>query len=207
MEPREVNNQEQAQQRATEAKGQSLVEMSFILPLLLILLFGIIDIGYYVYCYATIYQAVRRGSDMAAYLPPYPSRLEGAYDSEGAWHDGWYDTTDLCVNTIITSTRKGAYLVDLNNLETDRSKFAITYLPGPGETADPDDDNPRATGKSVQVAITYTVEPLTPLYSLLPMTGDGTLTVKAVSLRTIQEQGVSLPVPGYGTVLCRDRED
>ena len=73
-------------------RGQSLVEMALILPLLLMVLFGIIDIGYYIYGYATIYFAARNGTEVAAELPPYPNKLNNA--------------TDKCTGKVVPSLRR-----------------------------------------------------------------------------------------------------
>lgn len=194
-------------------KGQSLVEMSLILPLLLILLFGIIDIGYYVYCYGTVYQAARRGSDLAAYYPPFPTRLDGAdvQDEDGnTYYDpDAYDLSDKCVYAVVKGTQTGAVLVDLSKIDRDREQFSITYRPAPDQDPDPKDKDPRKPGKTVVVAITHTIDPLTPLFGLIPVFGDqGRMTVYATSMRTIQGRGESMPQneEGYqeNRVVCRE---
>lgn len=55
-------------------RGQSMVEMALLLPLFLVLIFGIIDMGYIIYSYATLYQATREAAEVASVAPPYPSR-------------------------------------------------------------------------------------------------------------------------------------
>ncbi len=175
-------------------KGQSLVEMAFILPLLLILLFGIIDLGYYVYCYGTVYQAARRGSDMAAYYPPFPTRLDGAdvYEEDGTsfYDEDAYDMSDKCVYAVVKGTQEGAFLVDLSDIDKDRNQFSISYRPAPYLSPDPEDEDPRKPGKTIVVAITHTIDPLTPLFNLIPVFGnEGRMTVYATSMRTIQGRG------------------
>lgn len=216
-------------QNTYRTEGQSLLEMTFILPLLLILLFAIIDLGYYVYGYASIYQAVRQGSDVAAYYPPYPSRLRNGPEYLGrdpdtdelqfgtVEHADWYDMRDICTRAIVVSTQRGAVLMDLRAIEQDRDKFMITYHEtpdGPPLDISGMDTSPRELGKSVQVAITHTIEPLTPLWGLIPIIGnEGRVTVKARSMRTIQGQGESVPlvdVPGWDpdqTVVCTEDPD
>lgn len=187
-----------------------MVEMAFILPLLLVLTFGIIDLGYYVYGYATIYQAARNGSDTAAYYPPFPSRLDGGKDQvTGQWIDDAYDMSDKCVQAVVQSTQKGAVLMDLDDIYKNRDHFTITYHPGPGMPPDNNDDELREPGKTIQVAITHTIEPLTPLFGLVPVFGnEGKMTVYAKSMRTILGQGESLPLneAGYddNLIICRE---
>ena len=74
--------------------GQSLVEMALMLPLLLLILFGIVDLGYYVYSYSTIYQAARNGTETASNLGPF--KIPAADDD--------------CTQAIKDATAKGAVL-------------------------------------------------------------------------------------------------
>src|SRR5262245_13674920 len=62
------------------SRGQSIVEMALMLPILLMVLFGIIDLGYYIYGYSTIYFAARNATEVAAELPPYPAKLNNGSD-------------------------------------------------------------------------------------------------------------------------------
>jgi Flp pilus assembly protein TadG len=196
-----------------QAEGQSLVEMSIILPLLLIIVFGIIDIGYYVYSYATVYQAARRGSDLAAYYPPYVTRLDGADivdpdTGETRWDPDAYDMSDKCVYAVVAGTQKGAILVDLSDIDHNRDHFSILYFPAPDQEADMEAEEPRKPGKTVQVAITHTVDPLTPLFGLVPVFGNqGKMTVYAKSMRTIQGRGESFPQEGAynnSRIICEE---
>lgn len=172
-------------------EGQSMVEMAFILPLLLILFFGIIDIGYFLYGYATVYRAARRGADVAALFPPYESRLGS----------GPYDTDDMCVQHVVNTVQKGSVLIQLQDVAEDRGKFSITYLESP--TGSPLSEE-RDIGDTVSVAITYTVEPLTPVMGLLPGIGNDGIVVHASSMRTIQGLGHTVGMSGTDDlVICK----
>ena len=74
--------------------GQSLVEMALMLPLLLLIIFGIVDLGYYVYSYSTIYQAARNGTEKASNLGPF--KIPAADDD--------------CMQAIKDATAQGAVL-------------------------------------------------------------------------------------------------
>ena len=142
--------------------GQSLVEMAFILPLLLLVLFGIIDLGYYIYGYATIYQAARNGSEKAAELPPDPSRLTPSLDP-----------SDKCVNAILQAVQKGAVqFPDIANF------VQIVYPTGKRELKEP-----------VEVRITYNIEPLTPLWKFVMFGNQGMMTVQSTARRSIENLG------------------
>lgn len=191
-------------------EGQSLVEMAFILPLLLVLFFGIIDIGYFLYGYATVYRAARRGADVAAIYPPFSHRLETVGIPDVPGPEGSYDTRDMCVQEIVNSVQKGSILIQLQDVAEDREKFSIIYLENPTGPPIPD-SRERAIGDTVSVAITYTIEPLTPMMTLIPGVGKSGITVHASSMRTIQGEGESLPIEGMDDVCeeddphCRER--
>ncbi len=51
---------------ARRSRGQSLVEFALVLPVFFLLLFGLIDMGRYVYMNSTLSQAVREGARVAA---------------------------------------------------------------------------------------------------------------------------------------------
>ena len=54
-----------SQWRRTPQRSQSIVEFSLIAPILIVLLFGIVDFGRLIYIYATINQAVNEGARAA----------------------------------------------------------------------------------------------------------------------------------------------
>jgi hypothetical protein len=168
--------------------------MSLILPILLIVVFGIIDFGWFIYSYATVYQAARNGAEVAAKAPPYPGRI-----SDGAQPLDQRDMAididpDQCVNEILEAARHGAVMFP----DLDRH-VSIAY---PEYQIDPRNNQPipfedrRKIGYPIEVGIVYEVEPLTPLWSFLPAMNDdepganeGAMTISTVSRRTIEGFG------------------
>lgn len=154
--------------------GQSLLELALILPLLLLLVFGIIDFSYYIYGWATTQFAVSRGAQQAATLPP--ATLNTSYsDTEiGA---------DACLRLIYDRAKAGTTLFTPAN-----SEFAFRWLAikGTSETV-------KAAGSSrntiivpntiVELAITHRAWPLTPLARTL--FGDKEFEFQARARRTI----------------------
>jgi hypothetical protein len=142
-----------------KTKGQSLVEMALILPVLLMIIFGIVDLGYYVYGYATIYQAARNGSEKASQVPPTMANVG--------------NTANPCTNAVLVETAKGAVLFpDVKNY------VQISYP-----------NNLRELGEPIQVGIVYTIEPLTPLFNFVPLGNRGVMTVRVTARRTIESLG------------------
>lgn len=74
-------------------KGQALVEMAFILPLLIMLLFGIIDFGRIFHAYLTLDHAGREGARLAS-LQDEDSDIQTKIDSYAAG----LDTSKLTVS-------------------------------------------------------------------------------------------------------------
>lgn len=134
------------------------------LPLLLMILFGIIDLGYYVYGYSTIYQAARNGSEKAAELPPHETTLTSPLY-----------TADKCVNAILRATEQGAVLFP------DIANFVTISYPNGAET--------RRLGQPVQVSITYNIQPLTPLWRFVSFGTQGVMTVRTTARRSIENLG------------------
>src|SRR5947209_14683835 len=58
------------QWRGNSQRSQAIVEFSLIAPILIILLFGIVDFGRLIYVYATLNQAVNEGARMAIHDSP-----------------------------------------------------------------------------------------------------------------------------------------
>jgi Flp pilus assembly protein TadG len=150
----------------TRTKGQSLVEMAFILPILLMVMFGIIDLGYYIYGYSTIYFAARNGTEIAHKLPPYPARLN--------------DGSDACTARIRDEVRQSmGILTDFN----ERGTIAISYP-----------TNIRRLGEPIQVEVSYSVRPLTPLFQMLRLGGpEGEMPVTIQARRSIEALGDAPP--------------
>lgn len=148
------------------ARGQSLVEMALLLPLLLLLIFGIIDFGWYVYAYSSVYQAARNGSEVAAQLPPYEATLA----SPTAQAD------DPCYQTVLNEAQRQMAMFSLVNGVT------ISY---------PDNSLSvkRDVGNPVQVSISYSLELLTPLAKLIQIGNNGRVTITSTSVRSIEALG------------------
>lgn len=148
-------------------KGQSLVEMALLMPLMLIVLFGIIDFGWYVYGYATIYMAARNGAEKATMLPPGMNRVPPSSDA---------DSTDVCVSSIYKEIRDTAPLFP-----------SLVDTPGAIRISYP--SNKRAPGEPIQVKVSYNVVPLTPLWRFVPLGNAGTFRVVVTTRRSVEVLG------------------
>ena len=150
------------------SEGQSVVEMALMLPLLLMILFGIVDLGYYIYGYQTIYEAARNGTEKAAELAPYPTRLN--------------DPTEECMAAILAETQKGVVLFS----DFSSNNVQVSYPTGQ-----------RALGEPIQVLITYNIQPLTPLFRLVSFGSQGVMPVRIAARRSIENLGSAPPSPDH----------
>jgi Flp pilus assembly protein TadG len=158
------------------SSGQSVVEMAFVLPVLVLVLFGIVDFGYYIYGYATIYQAARNGAEKASQIPPYETKVDPKLVSN-----------ETCVRNILETIQGQATLfpnLTANDGQLD-SRIQIDY------PTDTDGPTGRELGAPVEVKITYNIQPLTPLWRFVTLGTRGTMQVRAVSRRSIESLGLN----------------
>jgi hypothetical protein len=165
-------------QRTTQ--GQSLVEMALLLPLLLIILFAIIDFGYYIYGFATVYQSARNGAEVAATAPPYPIMVPP---------DSAPNPNDPCVQHVLDAVKEDATLFD--GIEDSVRISYPDYVVDPSTGTYLDYEDRRRLGYPIEVEVSYRMEPLTPLWNLAPFIGDetGVITVSTITRRTIGNFG------------------
>ncbi|NTW03715.1 MAG: pilus assembly protein [Oscillochloris sp.] len=175
--------------------GQSMVEMAFVLPILLLLLFGIIEFGYLIFAYSTISQAVRNAAETAAELPPYQTWL--SYEGQ-TLPDGLGYESDACVRSIYKALESDQTLfTDINNYLT------ITY---PNATASNDTRNLVDRGP-VEVSIDYPLTGITPLFKLTGIGGGtGTIHLKVTQRRSLENLGVD-PNSSNGSACAEDVAD
>ncbi len=168
--------------------GQSLVEMAFVFPVLILVLFGIIDISYYIYGYATIYQAARNGAEEAAQTPPYSD-----------WISPSLDANDVCVANILEAVQYGAVLFpDLTDTSV-ANRIQIRYPLEGVET------NFRTLGQPIEVSITYDIDPLTPLWRFVMFGNNGKMTVQTTARRSIESLGKNPAFMDQGLTACHPR--
>jgi hypothetical protein len=161
-------------------RSQSIVEFAIVAPILLLLLFGIVDFGRVIYIYATINQAVNEGARTAIRDSPL---LPTNADVESAVKQHAVDVSlaNPCPNGPVTSAVPGANQGWLYITEQDPPSTVETLSPslenapggqpwlaagGPAghqSIAGCSDANPAHDHASLQVTIRYNFVPFTPL--------------------------------------------
>ena len=145
-----------------------MVEMALLLPFIVLIIFGIIDMGWYIFGYATVYQAARNGAEKAAEIPPYPSKVSPL------------NRADLCVSSILSATLDGAPEVMFRDIAsgTNGNTFALSYPTGK-----------RALGEPIQIDLVYNIQPLTPFWRFITFGTQGTMRVQMATRRSIESLG------------------
>lgn len=116
------------------SRAQSLVEFAIVMPIVMILIFGVIDFGMAIRSYITITNATREGGRFAALGNP-----AGSYPGDC--------TTPTSATTI------GRVCTGMEGLDTDGGLNSVTVTYPTGQ----------APGNEVVVAADYTYEYITPL--------------------------------------------
>jgi len=159
--------------------GQSMVEMALLLPFLLFVIFGIIDLGWYIYGYSTVYQAARNGTQKASEIPPAIAKVTPTLNRG-----------DICVTNVLSATQAGAiFFPDMTTGTTAGNTIAISYPTGV-----------RSLGQPVQIDITYQINPLTPLWRFVTFGAQGTMTVRTTARRSIESLGENPTALNY--IIC-----
>ncbi|NJN15339.1 MAG: pilus assembly protein [Oscillochloris sp.] len=180
--------------RRTET-GQSMVEMAFVLPVLLIVLFGVMEFGYYIFAYSSVSQAARNGAEMASQLPPFESWLDYAEPgNEPANYPGF--RADKCVNAIFLAIESDSTVFRGAINEGRRiTDFVTISYPNGGDTRNLNQRGP------IEVTINYPIRGITPLFSLLGM--EESLSLSVTQRRSIENLGVD-PTRTQGVACARD---
>jgi Flp pilus assembly protein TadG len=129
--------------------GQSLVEFALLIPIFLIMVFGIIDFGLGLRAYISVTQSTREGARFASIGNP-----AGTFGSGG---------TGQC-DGATTTTVVGRVCRTMNGLDlTDVESVSVTY------------PNGNTPGESVRVSASYRYEYITPVRRLVQFFSAGTL--------------------------------
>jgi hypothetical protein len=181
--------------------GQSIVEMAFVLPILLIVLFGIMEFGYLIFAYSTVSQAARNGAEAAAQLPPH----EGWINYRGtppnaADYPGWRG--DPCVNAVLEAIESDTTLFrEGANEGRDIVDYVTISYPAGGDSR-----NLVARGP-IEVSINYPVRGITPLFQLLNFGGsDSLINLRVTQRRSLENLGND-PTKPRGVACARDMAD
>jgi TadE-like protein len=178
-----------------QAKAQSIVEMAFVLPFLLLVIFGIMEFGYIIFAYSTVSQAARNGAERAAQLPPHQTWL--AYKGNvPSGVPNW--RADPCTNSVMEAVESDTTLFDGRfNDGRDVAEFVTISYPNGGATRNLTQRGP------IQVTIDYPVRGITPLFQLLRFGNNGTINLRVTQRRSLENLGTD-PTRPRGVACVED---
>jgi hypothetical protein len=166
---------------ASGQRSQALVEFAIVAPILLLLLFGIVDFGRVVYTYVTLNQAVYEGARVAIRSSPtLPSNAD--VQSAVRRHAVDVSLANPCPNGPITSSAPPAnqgwiYITEPDPPATPEA-FSPTLQNAPGgepvntqQVGACSATNPAQGHKPLQVTIRFNFVPFTPLIRQLTANG------------------------------------
>ncbi len=180
----------------SQIRAQSIVELALLLPMLLLVVFAIIEFGWLIFAYSTIAQATRNGAEVAAQLPPHQSWLDLATNPPENYPGL---AADDCVNAIMVAVRSELTVIGegINDQRDIASAVTISY-PSGAATRNLDQRGP------IEITISYSVNGLTPLYSLLGMP-EGVV-MQVTQRRSLENLGRD-PTRPKGVACARDVAD
>ncbi len=144
-------------------RAQSLVEFAFVVPMLLILMFGIIDFGMGLRAYISVASATREGARYASVGNP-----PGTFASGGSGQCN--GTTNTSTVGKVCATINGLNLVNVTNVKVETCDTASPPVCVTATSAN------MLSGKSVRVTADYQYHYITPVKSLINFMSGGTLT-------------------------------
>jgi Flp pilus assembly protein TadG len=156
-----MKRRQRKQEGGRREKGQSLIEFALLVPVLLIILAGILDLGRLYFAYVAVTDAAGEGVAYAAIYPPsvssYTCPTTPACTNPG-------DTDCICARALDASG-------GLIQIEGDKVEIECANCPNQG------------SGDTVSVAVTYDFELRTFVLNII--VPDGQLPLRAVATETI----------------------
>lgn len=141
-------------------RGQSIVEMALILPFLLLITVGTMELGYYIYTYSELENATRRAAEWASTTPPFTAQacddvLAPATRPAGCPSQSGAATRDECAALIKQNALDNVFLSNLT-----ANNMTLSFV-NDGQTS----DGTRNKGQVIQVMTNYQGQWLTPIGS------------------------------------------
>lgn len=161
-----------AARHGRSSRGQTLAEFALVIPLVLLIFFGLLDAGRAVFVNNTTAQAAREGARLAAAQAPWRGKTGAACAAPTC-----PSTTTALKNNVVAAVNSMA--VSMGNIPSNRVVLVCETPSGAASTNCA--TNHDQAGNRARVTVTYTFTPITPIIGQLI----GTLTFSAVATSTI----------------------
>jgi hypothetical protein len=105
-------------------KGQSLVELAIALPLMVLIMFGVLDLGRAFFSLITIHNAAREGARTATFNTEHPNSINWICDATAGETTslGPLDKEKIVVSCHINNTIQSTTCSELKHLKCDRGE-------------------------------------------------------------------------------------
>lgn len=158
-------------------RGQSIVETAMVLPLLVLLIFSIIDFSYYIFSYSIIERSARVGAETASKMPPSLGAV--AAQNSGGTQDG-------CISGVQASVIAAVLWLPIDDIQ-------VRY-PTQADNSQYPASPTKAVGSVIEVEVRSTFNWLTPVGGIF-----GNRTLNFTSRRTIMNADTNM-LPGTGSL-------
>ncbi|HET6381284.1 MAG TPA: TadE family protein [candidate division Zixibacteria bacterium] len=150
--------------RERRGRGQALVEFALVIPIFLLLLFGLIDMARIVYFNSTLSQAAREGARLAAVEAYWVGRTEAYCNTDGG-PVCRADVTELRADVLQAANRMMTPFAAIADEDLHLSCDATTPPTGAWSSPTHNCDTPtdRQPQGLVSVRIAIEIEPITPM--------------------------------------------
>jgi Flp pilus assembly protein TadG len=157
-------------------RGQTLVEFALVLPVLIAIVFGLLDVGRYVYMSSVVSQAAREGARLAAVEASWMGSSDPACGTAGGPVCP-ADVTALAAHVTVAANRMVAPFGSVQNVyvRCDALGSAPTSSTWTGVACGSGNRSPNSNVVSTRVDLTYS--PLTPVISNFVLTLSGSATM------------------------------
>ncbi|HET8777662.1 MAG TPA: TadE family protein [Candidatus Limnocylindria bacterium] len=147
------------------SRAQGLVEFALVLPIFLLMLFGIVDLGRYVYMNSTLSQAAREGARLASVEVSWVGSTEAQCGSD-AGPVCPADLNELRADVVDGVNRMMAPFAAIPATSVHLS-CDVTTPPTGAWTSPPHSCTARASGNLVSVRVVMDYQPITPVIAQL----------------------------------------
>jgi Flp pilus assembly protein TadG len=165
-------------ERDGHRRGQALVEFALVIPVFLLLLFGVVDFGRLIYMNSTVSQAAREGARLASVEAMWVGRTDSNCNAVGGPVCP-ANVTALRADILAAANRMMAPFGAIANADLYTSCDATT--PPTPVTTTTCAASARQPGALVSVRVVLTYRPITPLissfFSSIPTSGSATMVI------------------------------
>ena len=124
----QIRHRSTARRRA-RSRGQSVVEFALVVPIFLLILFGIMDFGFILYSRMTVINAARDGARIGITLTDTPTMIPAQVANQASGSSGGLVTNGMVSTICIPGSGAGQHCASnfVNAVPGDSVRVSVTY--------------------------------------------------------------------------------